>query len=155
MGTAALAIAARFVAPARVKDTPDPACDLDLAQLKQPRTRYLARPTPCDRISNFASAAIAALATLASRGPCPRVTFVIAARQGPYLDAAGLSRSPIDLISFFDSNPAEREAHMLGWFQALMPRHCAVCCWEAKRSSITADRSSTARSKPTISHVRS
>jgi len=106
MGTAALAIAARFVAPARVKDTPDPACDLDLAQLKQPASRTEnglpgPRPTPCDRISNFASAAIA---SLASRGPCPWVTFVIDARQGPYLDAAGLSRSPIDLISFFDSN---------------------------------------------------
>ena len=109
MGTAALAIAARFVAPARVKDTPDPACDLDLAQLKQPASRTENglpgfRPTPCDRISNFASAAIASLATLASRGPCPWVAFVIDARQGPYLDAAGLSRSPIDLISFFDSN---------------------------------------------------
>ena len=72
MGTAALAIAAQFVAPARVKDTPDPACDLDLAQLKQPASRTEnglpgPRPTPCDRISNFASAAIASLATLASR----------------------------------------------------------------------------------------
>lgn len=70
MGTAALAIAARFVAPARVKDTPDPACDLDLAQLKQPASRTENglpgfRPTPCDRISNFASAAIASLACVA------------------------------------------------------------------------------------------